>query len=189
MISNIIKIVDNPVLFNDNDPRLTIPIDSSKSAVLVLITGTTTEYKTFMIRKNVDNMSLSSIILVNSIIDELFSRKIIVNKYDLSQLYFLTCHDLTVHDYYVNDTYYIKDSFIVDNTLDYKYDNSYQVVNYLTDAAGNKKIYNDPIINSTIISILDKYLTVNQVSRQETVNSIVNSNDCSIIDNGLIVFN
>ena len=41
MISNIIKIVDNPLLFNDNDPRLTIPIDSSKSAVLVLITGTT----------------------------------------------------------------------------------------------------------------------------------------------------
>ena len=41
MISNIIKIVDNPVLFNDNDPRLTIPIDSRESAVLVLITGTT----------------------------------------------------------------------------------------------------------------------------------------------------
>lgn len=41
MISNIIKIVDNPLLFNDNDPRLTIPIDRSKSAVLVLITGTT----------------------------------------------------------------------------------------------------------------------------------------------------
>ena len=43
MISNIIKIVDNPVLFNDNDPRLTIPIDSRESAVLVLITGTTTD--------------------------------------------------------------------------------------------------------------------------------------------------
>lgn len=43
MIRNIIKIVDNPVLFNDNDPRLTIPIDSRESAVLVLITGTTTD--------------------------------------------------------------------------------------------------------------------------------------------------
>ena len=83
-------------------------------------------------------MTLSSIILANSIIDELFSRKIIVNKYDLAQLYFLTCHDLIVHDYYVNDTYYIKDGVIVNNTLDYKYDNTYQVVNYLIDAAGNK---------------------------------------------------
>lgn len=142
-----------------------------------------------MIRKNINNMSLSSIILANSIIDELFSRKIIVNKYDLAQLYFLTCHDLTVHDYYVNDMYYIKDGVIVNNTLDYKYDNTYQVVNYLIDAAGNKQIYNDPIINTTIISILDNYLTVNQVSRQETINSIVNSNACSIIDNSLIVFN
>ena len=134
-------------------------------------------------------MSLSSIILANTIIDELFSRKIIVNKYDLAQLYFLTCNDLTVHDYYVNDTYYIKDSVIVNNTLDYKYGNTYQVVNYLIDAAGNKQIYSDPIINSTIISILDEYLAVNQVSRQEIVNSIINSNACSIVDNSLIVFN
>ena len=134
-------------------------------------------------------MSLSSIILANTIIDELFSRKIIVNKYDLAQLYFLTCNDLTVHDYYVNDTYYIKDSVIVNNTLDYKYGNTYQVVNYLIDAAGNKQIYSDPIINTTIISILDEYLAVNQVSRQEIVNSIINSNACSIVDNSLIVFN
>ena len=134
-------------------------------------------------------MSLSSIILANTIIDELFSRKIIVNKYDLAQLYFLTCNDLTVHDYYVNDTYYIKDSVIVNNTLDYKYGNTYQVVNYLIDAAGNKQIYSDPIINTTIISVLDEYLAVNQVSRQEIVNSIINSNACSIVDNSLIVFN
>lgn len=142
-----------------------------------------------MIRKNINNMSLSSIILANSIIDDLFSRKIIVNKYDLSQLYFLTCHDLTVHDYYVNDTYYIKDGVITNNTFNYKYDNSYQVVNYLIDAAGNKQIYNDPIIKNSITIVLDEYLAVNQVSRQETINSIVNSNACSIIDNSLIVFN
>ena len=142
-----------------------------------------------MIRKNINNMSLSSIILANSIIDELFSRKIIVNKYDLVQLYFLTCHDLTVHDYYVNDTYYIKYSIITNNTIEYKYSNNYQVVNYLTDASGSKEIYDDPIIKNTIVSVLDNYLAINQVSRQEVINTIVSSDACSIIDNGLIVFN
>lgn len=119
--------------------------------------------------------TLSTIYLSNTIIQELFDRRMIIESGVLSELYFLAGYALSCNGHHLNDSFYMLDDTVWNATFSYKYNNDLHrcVEYYLNDANGRKLVYlGDDVVN-TVSTTVGDWVGVDSVDRSEMIRRII----------------